>query len=214
MSNQIQPYDRLQSMGGDKLREVETLMVQRVSAPKIAEKITGEWGYPFPKTPLIRQLQRYQKNVVAPRVAALVRKADPKKVKAQEDAFDAVDALLEAIQVQQQRIEKIRKVENQSPMLMGGVQREVEQLRKLLDSYVRSGVQTGAIKKEPDRLIAAIGKAQQDFADQSELLEQIEEHNEVRLAATDIIQTLFSEDHLVPEPDWKELETDFGIKKP
>ena len=63
-------------------------------------------------------------------------------------------------------------------------------------------------------MIAAARKAQQDYSNMSGLLEEVDEHNELRVAATDCIRTLFTEDHLIPDPDWEMREKDFGIKKP
>lgn len=186
-------YKRIYDLGEIKVAIIDDMLNKGASCKKVADKIVHEWGlYDGQHTALTRQLQRYKKDELEPRLAVYSQRPDFQKVEEKHKQYDALDEYLHLIELQKKRISKLMSREEQMPMTFSEVRHEIKCLRELMDSYSKVAIETGAMRRAPTRVHGIIDYESHGQWDQFEA--DVNEHAEMRQAAQDIIRILQTPD--------------------
>lgn len=156
-------YKRLYDLGADHMAIIDSMLTNGDTTLSVAERIQGEWGScGSVKTPTLdKQLQRYRKDILEPRLLMAAEIAEAagvsmsKGMKKFREQVDVMDRLNQTINMQTQRIHKAYEEEARKGGKGKLDQNLNKELRVLTDMCkVLAGLQleTGVVRRVPKQV--------------------------------------------------------------
>lgn len=149
-------YEALLKLGKDRLNLVDAMLIKGETPLKVARVIQGEWGQCLENTEVaLRQmLYRYKDDNLADQLvmntSAAERVTQLAYLKDLREKFKGVEDLIDLCNVQKARLNKILMREEQMPVLMDQVSREMNSMASMVERTIRLQLDLGVIRPQGD----------------------------------------------------------------
>lgn len=149
-------YEALLKLGRDRLNLVEAMLIKGETPLKVARVIQNEWGQCASNTEaaLRQMLYRYKEDNLADKlvmsVSAAERVTQMAYLKDLRDKFRGVEDLIDLANIQKARLNKILMREEQMPVLMDQVSREMTTMANMVERTVRLQLDLGLVRPQDD----------------------------------------------------------------
>lgn len=157
-------YKRLYDLGADRMAVIDMMLTSGDSTQKVVEKIQIEWNdCAGVKSPTLdKQLQRYRRDILEPRLIMAAETAEAAGVpisqgmKKFRETVDVMDRLEELINMQTSRVRTAYKKE-QAKVVKGGkldpdIQRELRPLTDMCRVLAGLQLETGVVRRVPKQV--------------------------------------------------------------
>jgi len=155
-------YKRLYDLGEDRMLQVDSLLTQGDSTMSVAEKIQFEWNActSVKIGTLDKQLQRYRKDILEPRLVAAANKASEngtkitKEMKAFNDTVDVQDMLTQSVTMQWARITKMyaKEAGKESGKMDPAINKELRPFTDMCRVLANLQLETGVLRRVPKQV--------------------------------------------------------------
>jgi len=155
-------YKRLYDLGADRIGIVDNMLIEGCSSMSVAERIQGDWGecVGVKIGTLEKQILRYKKDIVEPRLLVAVEKAEEsgvsisKGMKKFREQVDVMETLNEVINMQRGRIAKMFAAEEEAgnKKLTADIQRELRPFTDMLKVLSSLQLETGVVRRVPKQI--------------------------------------------------------------
>lgn len=153
-------YKRLYSLGADRMGIIDSMLTNGESTLSVAERIKVDWGEcgAVKIMTLDRQIHRYRKDILEPRLAIAAENAIAdgvsisKGMKKFRDTVDVMDKLTEYINMQGTRIQKAftkEDLKGKEGKLDQNISRELRVLTDMCKVLAGLQLETGVVRRVP-----------------------------------------------------------------
>lgn len=155
-------YKRLYDLGDDRMGIVESLLTQGDSTMSVAEKIQFEWNTckNVKIGTLDKQLQRYRKEILEPRLVAAANKASAngtkvtKEMKAFKEGVDVQNLMEKSVTMQWARIQKMyaKEVGKDGGKMDPAINKELRPFTDMCRVLANLQLETGVLRRVPKQV--------------------------------------------------------------
>ncbi len=156
-------YKRLYDLGEDRMLQVDSLLTQGDSTMSVAEKVQFEWNActQVKIGTLDKQLQRYRKDILEPRLVAAANNATEngtkitKEMKAFKEGVDVQNLLEKSVEMQWARITKMYAVEagkGEKGKIDANINKELRPFTDMCRVLANLQLETGVLRRVPKQV--------------------------------------------------------------
>ena len=156
-------YKRIYELGTDRLGIVDSMLTKGDSTMKVAEHIQFEWNActEVKITTLEKQLQRYRKDVLEPRIVHAANKASEngtritKEMNAFQESVDVQDMLTQSVKMQWARITKMYAKEagkGEDGKIDPNINKELRPFTDMCRVLANLQLETGVLRRVPKQV--------------------------------------------------------------
>ena len=155
-------YKRIYELGTDRLGIVDSMLTQGDSAMKVAEHIQFEWNActEVKISTLDKQIQRYRKDVLEPRIVRAANKATEngtsitKEMNAFQESVDVQDMLTQSVKMQWARITKMyaKEAGNHDGKPDPNINKELRPFTDMCRVLANLQLETGVLRRVPKQV--------------------------------------------------------------
>ena len=166
-------YKRLYDLGSDRMAILENMLTNGESAMKCVEHIQNDWGEctSVKPTTLEKQIQRYNKDVLQPKLAVVAEQAIAngatlsKEMKKFREQVDVLQELNQSINMQGERIKRAYAQEmakGPDAKLDQNINKELRAFTDLCRALASLQLETGVLRRVPKQVQGFFGQLGQD----------------------------------------------------
>lgn len=166
-------FTGIKSLSAERQAALDSFLLSDHPIDSLMKIIQGEWGEFKDSSPdaLRRMLYRYKSRIIGPKQSKIAARHSSNKelqalvaqVTTLEKRLDPIMALEQLILQQHQRVEKMRKTEENAPTLLDVQTKNISLLSEMLQKLVHAQLEVGMLTRVPKKLnVAAVDVSEEE----------------------------------------------------